>query len=139
MLGLRTRSLALLVLLTTSAHAQDLTGSWQGRLRIVPDRLILDVSKSESGIRAVVRYIDQWDWDQSVAADSVSVAGSNLTLVQDSVERERATSQSDLLMSGAPLARAVTYMPTGPDPIFKSHGTEVVSALRTFIRSLTVP
>jgi pimeloyl-ACP methyl ester carboxylesterase len=59
--------------------------------------------------------------------------------VQDSVERERATSQSDLLMSGAPLARAVTYMPTGPDPIFKSHDTEVVSALRTFIRSLTVP
>src|SRR5687767_14546978 len=79
----------LLLLMTATLYAQDITGNWQGTLKAKEMRMILRVSKQLDGsLEARLLRVEQNppDWGSGNRANSVSLEGSDFKFSIDSVK-----------------------------------------------------
>ena len=79
----------LLLLVTGTLCAQDITGVWQGTLKAGEVRMIVRISKQLDGsLEARMLRVDQNppDWGSGNRANSVSLDGSDFKLTADSVK-----------------------------------------------------
>src|SRR5918993_852534 len=79
----------LLLLVTGTLYAQDITGNWQGTLKATEMRLIIRISKQLDGsLEARILRVDQNppDWGSGNRANSVSLEGSDFKLTVNSVK-----------------------------------------------------
>src|SRR4030095_13956753 len=77
------------MLLTGTLYAQDITGDWQGTLKLgIELRLIIRVSKQGDGSwQAMLSSIDQSpDWGSGAPANTVSLEGSDFKLKIEAVK-----------------------------------------------------
>lgn len=72
-------TIALASLSADSLFAQDITGTWQGKLKAATEaRFVIKISRMDSGLKAMVYNIDQRG--PGVAADSVELQGSTVEM-----------------------------------------------------------
>ena len=79
----------LLVFVTGTLHAQDITGDWQGTLKASEMRMILRISKQLDGsLEARIVRVDQNppDWGSGNRANSVSLEGSDFKFTVNSLK-----------------------------------------------------
>src|SRR3712207_5060843 len=79
----------LLLLVTGTLYAQDITGDWQGTLKAGEMRVIIRISKQLDGsLEARLLRVDQNppDWGSGNRANSVLLEGSDFKLTVDSVK-----------------------------------------------------
>ena len=94
------RLAALATLTFLKAQAQDITGIWQGTLKVgaVELRLILHIAKDDKGAWAAsLQSIDQGGFDNNMQASAVTVQGSDLKL---NIEVVRGTYEGKISAAG---------------------------------------
>jgi pimeloyl-ACP methyl ester carboxylesterase len=110
---------ALLMLLGSAAAAQDITGDWQGTLKVGRQdlRLIVQIAKGDVGWKATLCSIDQTT--SPIPATSVALEGSNLKLT---VEAVRGTYEGRISPDGASITG--TWTQGAPLPLVLRRATK---------------
>jgi len=110
---------ALLMLLGSAAAAQDITGDWQGTLKVGRQdlRLIVQIAKGDVGWKATLYSIDQTT--SPIPATSVALEGSNLKLT---VEAVRGTYEGRISPDGASITG--TWTQGAPLPLVLRRATK---------------